>query len=220
MRREFISFPKSGRSWIRYALVQLGFKDQIVFHHDGFEYNDGSLPPLDFDFDARIERYRKSGPLVYLHRDPRDIMVSFYFQITSRFSDFFQYQGSISDFIRHPYFGAENLYEFQRQWEEICHRGLSLRIAYEDCHTDFCSVLRSVVDHYRLDVSSSAIKSVAKQAAFENMQVVERQGSFDEPWLRLRNGAPKVRIGRVGGFRNVLCPDDQDYLDSVFRRCD
>lgn len=216
MRREFVSFPKSGRSWLRYALAQLGLKEQIVFHHDGFEYNDGSLPPLDFDFNARLLRCQNDSLRVYLHRDPRDVIVSLYFQVTGRFSDFFQYRGSISDFIRHPYFGAKNLREFQRQWDDICSRGLAFRISYEDCHRDFSHVLRSVLDYYEIFATSDAIEAAARRATFENMRAIEQQGLFDEPWLRLRNGSAKVRAGRMGGFRDALCADDQAYLDSFF----
>jgi hypothetical protein len=220
MCREFVSFPKSGRSWLRYALVQLGLKEQIVFHHDGFEYNDGSLPALDFDFNARLLRCQNDSLRVYLHRDPRDVIVSLYFQITGRFSDFFQYREGISDFIRHPYFGAENLREFQRQWDDICSMGLALRISYEDCHRDFAGVLRIVLDHYDLQISSTAVAAAAKEARFDNMRTIEQGGVFDQPWLRLRNGAPKVRVGRVGGFRDVLSLKDQGYLNSIFNIID
>jgi hypothetical protein len=54
----------------------------VRFHHDGFEYNDGARPPLDFDFAARLRRSAHVDRIVYLHRDPRDVMVSLFFQVT------------------------------------------------------------------------------------------------------------------------------------------
>jgi hypothetical protein len=48
------------------------------------------------------------------------------------------------------------------------------------------------------------------------MKAVEREGSFDQPWLRLRNGAPKIREGKIGGHRNVLSPEDIAFLDATF----
>ena len=216
MDREFISFPKSGRSWIRYALHRLGVADQIFFHHDGFEYNDALRPPLDFDFERRLRRYETTKRIVYMQRDPRDVMVSFYFQITGRFADFFHYRGSISDFIRDPYFGAENLKNFCSQWAKLCAQGRALQISYEDCHSDFEGTLAKVVSHFGFCVDKAAISAAKTDAEFANMQKIESSGVFDQPWLQARNGARKVRKGRVGGFEEELTASDIAYLNNLF----
>lgn len=216
MRREFISFPKSGRSWLRFALHRLGVADRIAFHHDGFEYNNGIKPPLDFDFAARRARYGDGRPIVYLSREPRDVMVSLYHQVTGRFADFFEYAGSISEFIRDPYFGAANLAAFQAQWSTLCAEGVALPITYEACHADFRAVLGRVLAHYGLVLPPSALDEVVKTASFAEMRQLETSGSFSEPWLRPRNGAPKVRKGEVGGYAAALSAEDLTYLDEVF----
>jgi len=48
------------------------------------------------------------------------------------------------------------------------------------------------------------------------MSEVEQSATFEEPWLRLRNGAPKVRRGLVGGYADSLREADIHYLDQVF----
>jgi hypothetical protein len=187
MDRQFISFPKSGRTWLRYALTQLGVADKICFHHDGFEYNDGTNPPLDFDYSKRLARYNYSNRIVYLHRDPRDVMVSLFYQITGRFAEFFNFHGTISEFMRDPYFGAENLQRCRCQWAALCEDGRALAISYEACHADF-----------------------------PRMKAVEQSGEFGECWLQLRNAEPKVRRGRIGSFIDDLAPADIAYLDTIF----
>ncbi len=87
MHRHLISYPKSGRTWLRYSLTLLNVADQVRFQHDGSEYKDVSCPQRNFDYDARLERHSNLDRIVYLSRDPRDIMLSLYFQITGRMYD-------------------------------------------------------------------------------------------------------------------------------------
>jgi hypothetical protein len=217
LTREFISFPKSGRSWLRYALRLAGAADLIRFHHDGFEYNDGARPPLDFNFEARLERSILVDRIVYLHRDPRDVMVSLFFQVTGRFKDFFDYRHSISEFIRDPYFGASNLAAFQRQWDEISTQGRVLKVTYEQCHNQFEIVLKSMLDFYEISPPALSLSSIARDSSFAKMKEVENSVQFDEPWLRTRNGASKVRRGQIGGFRDELGLADIAFLNEIFR---
>lgn len=215
-RLQLVSYPKSGRSWVRYALTQLGHGRNVLFQHDGFEFNDGSRPPLDFDVARRRTVYAPPRRVVYLAREPRDIIVSLFHQITGRFRDFFGFQGDISAFIRDDYFGAHNLHRFQQMWDRLCSEGVALKVSYEECHADFQHTLARIVGHYGLDVDAGRLRMAAEAASFENMREVESSGAFPEPWLRLRNGAPKVRQGKVAGYLDVLSPIDIAYLDGVF----
>jgi len=143
MQRHFVSYPKSGRSWIRYILVQLGVEKEISFHHDGFEFSDYPKGPHNFNLDDRLLQYSQVEKLVYLERDFRDVMVSFYFQITGRMRDVHQYQGSMSEFLRDGYFGAHNLKFFRQMWSEIIERRNFLKVTYEDCHQDIENTMRA-----------------------------------------------------------------------------
>jgi hypothetical protein len=48
------------------------------------------------------------------------------------------------------------------------------------------------------------------------MKRIEASETFSQPWLRPRNGSPKVRKGIVGGYKDSLVPEDINYLDSIF----
>lgn len=216
MQRHFVSYPKSGRSWVRYMLTQLGVDSDITFQHDRFEFNNGARPPHDFSLERRLAQYANVDRLVYLERDPRDVMVSLYHQVTGRFRDFFGYTGTLSDFVRDDYFGAENLRRFRALWAELVARRGFLKITYEDCHADAAQVLRRIVDYYGFDVPQERIAEAVANAAFDKMREVEQSEAFPQPWLRPRNGALKVRRGKVGGFQDTLAAADIDYLNAVF----
>ena len=216
MIREFVSFPKSGRTWIRYLLGQLGVDREIAFHHDRFEFNDGAKPAHDFDLASRLAHYRNVDRLVYLERDPRDVMVSLYHQVTGRFREFFGYEGTIADFIRDDYFGAANLDRFRRMWHEIAReRGFPV-VTYETCHANPAAVVRRIVDYYGFEIDDAAVARAVEASSFERMKAVEAAADFPEPWLRPKSGFPKVREGRVGGYRDVLTQDDIAWLDAIF----
>lgn len=216
MNRQFVSFPKSGRTWIRYMLGQLGHEPTIAFHHDRFEFNDGARPPHDFDVASRIEHYRQVDRLVYLERDPRDVMVSLYWQVTGRFREFFHYEGNISEFIRDDYFGAHNLQRFRAMWREIVAELGFPVVTYEECHADAAATVGRILAYYGFPVDDAAIVEAVRNASFERMREVEQSLSFPQPWLKPKSGFPKVREGKVGGHRNALVAPDIEYLDSVF----
>lgn len=214
--RHFISYPKSGRTWLRYVLHGLGLDASISFHHDGFEFNDGMRPTHNFDLAHRKLLFHGDVRIVYLRRDPRDVMVSLYHQVTGRFDDFFGYHGTLSEFLRDPYFGAEVLARFRNLWRTLARDPSVLLVNYEDCHQDLMGVMQAILDHFEFSVSRRQLQVACDAARLTQMQAVETSGKFPHPWLNLRNGAPKVRRGLVGNYLHELSTDDIAYLNKVF----
>jgi hypothetical protein len=216
MNRQFISYPTSGRSWIRYVLHLLGLEKKIYFHHDGCEFSDSSKPPLALDFAARLATYSDGGRVVYLSRDPRDVMASLYMQVRGRMRDVFDVDADISAFIRNEYFGAANLRTFDKQWRELCRRGFALHVTYESCHLSLSGVMGEILDWYGLVVSDRELRAACEGAQFQEMRAVELTSRFAEPWLRPRNGMMKTRRGIVGGHADLLSAADIAYIEKVF----
>lgn len=217
MKKEFISYPKSGRTWVRYILVQLGLESEILFHHSKFEFNDGTMPPHDFNIERLQSEYTINDKVVYLERDPRDVMVSLFFQVTGRFKDFFHYQGSISDFIRDDYFGAENLNKFRIMWNKFVEENNYLKITYEECHKDMEKVITNILNYYEIEIEQTKLIKAIKNAEFDNMKYIELGNKFNRPWLQPRQGNLKVRRGKINGYKDSLVKDDILFLNSIFK---
>lgn len=213
----FVSYPKSGRSWIRYVMTVLGVADCFYFHHDQFEFNDGSLPNHDFSVSDRLVKYPRFSKIVLMRRNPFDVIVSLYHQVTGRFKDFFHYEGTISAFIRDPYFGAIVLRDFIKMWDAIKKERNVHVVSYEDMHARPVNVITSLLAFAGINKLENEIIDAVKSSSFENMKRVESDGKFDHPWLRPRNECPKVRKGVIGGYKEELSATDVEYLNAVFR---
>lgn len=197
-------------------LTTLGHGEVLRFQHDGFEFNDGTRPAHDYSVDARLLRYTSEARILYIDRDPRDVIVSLYYQVTGRFRDFFDYRGDISRFIRDEYFGASVLARFRSMWKVILQERPYLHIRYEDLHHDTARVLADVLAYLDIESDAIAIAKAVDLGRLDNMKEVEQSGAFSEPWLKPRNGFPKVRRGAVGGYQEELSLEDIAYLNSVF----
>lgn len=140
--RLLVSFPKSGRTWIDFALSTSGL--DIMLTHAGCSTNRreigrpfaGVLPTL-----ARL-------PLVFLHRDPIDTAVSLFHHVTHRdlrrgsarywrmFLPLMMRQAllprSIDAFVLHPTHGIDKICRFNRAWlDHLQGRDDCLILTYE-----------------------------------------------------------------------------------------
>lgn len=217
MKRLVVSFPKSGRTWLRYGLHLAGHPN-VPFTHDGCEYNDSGKPPLSFDPTRRIAAYGTYDRIVYIERDPRDTIVSLFHQITGRFSDIFGYTGDISSFIRDPYFGIQNLIRFQAMWHGLSATLPVMIASYEEMSNDYTAVFKRITTYLDLPVSDDVLARIGGCTSFSAMRDVEQARRFDRPWLQPRMGAPKVRRGKVGGYLDELSPADVAYVENAIAR--
>lgn len=135
-----------------------------------------------------------------------------------RVSDFFNYEGSLSEFIRDQYFGAPVLRAFRGMWSEILAQRQFLHVSYEQLHANTEDTLAGVLNYCGLPWTLSTVSSAVEASRFGRMKALEDSGAFPEPWLKRRNGFPKVRIGAVGAYR-ALAAEDVGYLNEVFGLC-
>lgn len=243
-----LSYPKCGRTWLT---LQLG---RAIQQHFGLSVPNllklsrlaeacPDVPSIRVTHDRAPHRKRPDElpalkneyagrKVIFMVRDPRDVIVSYYFHKTKREKArtfwFFQrkrrethspFTGSLSEFLRVEIGGFDTLLRYYNIWAES--RQLTndfLLVRYEDMHDDPERELRCVVDFLGLAaITDDEVRAAVEFAAFDNMrkmEAAEGTGSYKlAPADRSDEESFKVRKGKVGGYVEYLSADDIEFLN-------
>lgn len=229
-----VSYPKSGRTWLAVMLGHLfsqitgrpltidvhTYADpsrgvpRIFFTHDGAGLT--KTGPLTGD-----KRFYRGKRVLLLVRDPRDVVVSHYYQ-ASRRKRHGPVVAELDAFIRGP-LGIDRIITFMNGW--AAHRSVPAQFAtmrYEHLHEDCARELRRCVDFFGIaGVTDAALASAVEAGSFGQMRALESEGALDDPRLQPRDPADpdsyKVRRGLVGGYGRDLTDAQIRYLDEQIR---
>jgi hypothetical protein len=205
-----LSWPKSGRTWLRYMLDRLGIHVEYTHQREA-----GPFP-------AGWERKR----ILFLHRDPRDATISNWFANTRRGGG---YEGSLSDFLRDPEDGLERAMRFNLFWKErLTREGRGLTLSYEGLHADTAGELGLAAAFLRgRAVREKALRRAVAAGRFENMRAVELSGRGEglygdslAPFDPADPDSFKTREGRVGSWRRHFSPADAAFAEALLTRHD
>ncbi len=172
--------------------------------------------------------------IIVLTRDPRDVVVSLFFQMTKRDQRF---QGSLSEMIRHPTFGIDLIVDIMNAWTATWGgRSNFTLLRYGDFRSDpekeFRALLAFLGFH---DIDDVIFAQSLEASHFENMKIMEASNFENMKTVALsrkvRTGTLlpgdirdpesfKVRRGIVGGYKDYLTLDDMDYLNGAIARLD
>ena len=112
-----ISYPKSGRTWLRMMMAKymtLAFPDSNTDEYEIF-------PALHDDYKSFKNRYGKDYKdmgVVFLHRHPGDVVISYYKERQTSNRSGSNYDGTISDYIRSEMYGIKSIIEYNNKWME------------------------------------------------------------------------------------------------------
>jgi hypothetical protein len=212
-----ISYPKSGRTWLRVILEKLNII--IPYKHDETEI----VKQLPVEELSRDKSQFSDNRIVFLVRDPRDTVVSAYYQAVKRQQ---MYKGSISDFIRDERFGIKKILTFHEIWNEnknIPKDFMLLR--YEDMQTDINGQVKRILSFLKkTNFSENQVKEATDFGKFDNMHKLEQKGTFNKKYKGILNPTDtsdktsyKTRKGKVGGFYEDLSEEDLDYCNSMMK---
>jgi hypothetical protein len=213
-----VSYPKSGRTWLHFMLTSAGLK--LLFIHAGAE-NSKANRLEDISGMPATWRDRR---IIFLFRDPRDTVVSCFFQATKRLKPSQRFQGTIGEFIRDPRYGIAKIAGFNLLWLEASGAFRDYAsVSYEDLHRNTAGELDRLI---RFATGKPADPQTLEQAvaagSFDNMRRVETSlGEKMDERLKLGGGNPddpeslKTRKGKVGGWREYFDDADAAHIDRV-----
>jgi hypothetical protein len=251
-----ISYPKCGRTWLRLMIgraiaqhYRLGDPEEILFLRSNRRFHP-AVPritvihqdrpmlktPEELETDKRGFQGKK---VIFLARDPRDVIVSSYFEMKNRGRLFGEnpyekhqavFEGTLVEFINARRGGYDTLLAYYNIWaanREIPEGFLLVR--YEDMRAGPLCELRRVIDFLGLsEITDTELGAVVDYASFENMRRMEAQGRFQGEMLKPADQANqetyKTRKGKVHGFVDYLSQDEilalnrktKDTLDQYF----
>jgi hypothetical protein len=229
----FLSYPKSGRTWVRF-LVDAYLADLHDIEVSNVFEVERRLDPrwriewthltgamiqlLPYDRIGEMNFSTLYGrPCIHLSRDPYATLASAYFQARDRVKVF---QGTPSEFIRSPFFGAHKLAAFQALVERLRDRFSSFTsLTYEELQADPAASLRTVLEALGAGIDPERIEKAVGLGAFESLRHLARTpeyaGTPIAPVDPDNPASDKVRRGGDGGWRELFSEEDAAYIESA-----
>lgn len=236
-----LSFPKAGRSWVCFFLAQYvaqraGDRLDLDLLDDRRE-----LPPVAFLHEhvdvfedvvgpARLlnERLLLRRRLMVLVRDPRDTLVSYWYQ--KRVREARPVPARLEEFADSPVYGIERISQGTNLLLDLyeIHPGDRLSVSYERLIEDPAAGLRRILS-FALDdrpVDETCFRKALERSSFQAMRDWERRltprdaARYAERFGprregRLGDGHFKVRRGTVGGFKTEMSPQLRRYVEGL-----
>jgi len=224
-----LSYPKCGRTWLRLMIgkaldehYQLAVANPMELGRMHTLHRDIPRIRVTHEHAHRAEtieagkqRFRDKT-VVFLVRDPRDVVVSMYFEASRRSTLF---AGELGAFIRQRVGGLDAILEYYNVWAASAHvpRRFAL-VRYEDLHRTPATVLKAVLETMGLPVGPAAIEAAIGFSKFDNMRKLETTNAFKSDRLRPANAGDaesfKTRKGKIGGYREYFTAADLDYANT------
>lgn len=224
------SFPKSGRTWLRYILAnyineyyKLGLEVNLhtmftLIPNDDMDIQKGLSSyryvkdtrfPLLVAFHKVLKPYSEGSNIVLL-RNTYDLLVSEYFQHVYLLKRF---EGSIKEFIRQKNGSLYGYCSFVNSLEFTTTN--LLVITYEMMSKDITLVVKEVLTYLEIEIDEAILDKSIEQSSFENMRKDEVKRGI--PGYKGDQNNPeslRMREGKVDHYSKYLDKDDIAYIKS------
>jgi hypothetical protein len=223
-----VAFPKSGVTWLVYLMANIHLKmsgsNQQATFYNIYDF----IPDIDqnrclkenilsFPGHRVIKSHSEYNPLykkiIYLLRDPRDVMVSYYYYL----KNLGLFNHDLTNLIHSPIYGIEAWCRHVQGWVEKTPASNSIDFTrYEDIKSAPLKVLTRIYTLLGHEVPQAVLEQAIELSSFENMKKLEAYsnygGDFRFP------GFEFVRKGTAGGYRTEISEKDLDFINEKASR--
>lgn len=235
-----LRYPKSGVTWMRVMISRiyqrrLGLPETAIVGRSEFRRWHADAPSLFVAMDnfgmsrEELKRRLLEKKVVLLLRDPRDIVVSWYFHVSKRSTAgeraVFRIPDSVGnqrlyDFAMNPDHGMPRIIDFMNFWFDAVRRQPdAIIVKYEDLRSRPEEAFAPVIRLLQPDVTAEEIHDAVEYAEFSRMKKREGEGSFGldilQPGIEGDDDSFKVRRGKVKGYVDYFSAEERRALDRV-----
>jgi hypothetical protein len=237
-----VSFPKSGRTWLRimlsrYYQVSHGVTRTDMLGSANYHKQNSKIPTIMFTHDNYLGDYTKDRDskaayygkkVVLLVRDPRDVAVSWYHARRFRPNPSKRHVGvhevgeNVPDMFAFVFDSLERIIGYMNLWaREQGRMRAFMMVRYEDLKADPAGVLDRVARFLGTPGSDEAIAEAVGYASFKNMRKLEQSQAFGADDRKMAPGdrsdvrSYKVRRAKIGGYRDYFTPAQVAEIDAL-----
>lgn len=242
MKSVVISYPCCGRTWLYKILktvesisvqpnkdVLIDKQHDVYFTHDMFDYVQDTVhysqvkeyfqDPYFMGLRGHTYDGRRLGWLI---RDPRDVLVSYYYQKKHREpwlqehsiieeSRLQPIEMTIDEFVFDDRYGIKTLVEFYNGVLE--HYQISAVLSYEEIHRYGPGAIKLFIKRLGLQAEDSEIEYAFGENVFQKVQAREVANRFLRTGEMPPTKTMKARRGCVGGYDGELSEETVDKLN-------
>ncbi len=240
-----VTHTKSGRTWLLVMVshvyhLRFGTPANEIVNDDNFHMINPQIPRITSTWYDNLVHPDESGSCwglspskryIFLFRDPRDVVVSYYFHLRHRSTPKERAHKGISEgitdlslyaFAMHEQVGLPAIVARMNRWaRELELLEHTLFVRYEDLHARPLVELKRVMAFLGAECDDDELAAAVAFASFQSLK--RREGAAFFATERLRPTEPsnpdsfKVRRGKVGGYRDDFTPEQAAAMDEFVR---
>ncbi|XP_055957181.1 sulfotransferase 1B1-like [Patella vulgata] len=227
------AYPKAGTHWI-WEVSQM-LKGQTTEYHKHIKeqhmFESTNIDSFDAEPSPRVlnshlwprhlpkQMFEKKTKIIYLIRNPKDTVVSLFFQYNA-LEKSFGYHGNLSDFIDlnvNKGFHYGLWYEYVLEWEKFLKTTENpfYQLSYEDMQQNPLHHVKGLAKFLETDVSGELCEEIVDACSFNKLKNAndEVKEDFIKPYFK--EGTSFYRKGKVGDWKNWLTVAESENIDRM-----